>query len=193
MKNALIILVLLITKISCSQNLEQSWTFHSVTKDSTTLLKINENNDYLELKHRNFYYQLKAKNNLVASGNYIRKNNQLVFFYTQPSDTIRTYQITTLTDSTLTLSENNIKYKFLKKRTHPIKNDVTTNDVSEQIIKASSMNFSGILRGALGMLILISVCYLLSANKKAINWTLVASGLSLQIVFAFLLKLNFVI
>ncbi len=48
------------------------------------------------------------------------------------------------------------------------------------------LSISGIARGLLGMLFLIGVCYLLSSNRKKINWRLVVSGLGLQLVFAIL-------
>jgi CNT family concentrative nucleoside transporter len=41
-------------------------------------------------------------------------------------------------------------------------------------------------RGLLGMAVLIGICYLLSRNRKAINWRLVGSGIALQLVFALL-------
>lgn len=48
-------------------------------------------------------------------------------------------------------------------------------------------------RGALGMLFLLFVCYLLSNNRKAINWKLVCIGVVAQICFALgVLKVNFV-
>ncbi|MGI9159029.1 MAG: NupC/NupG family nucleoside CNT transporter [Saprospiraceae bacterium] len=41
-------------------------------------------------------------------------------------------------------------------------------------------------RGMLGMAILIGICYLLSRDRRAINWRLVASGIGLQLLFAVL-------
>lgn len=41
-----------------------------------------------------------------------------------------------------------------------------------------------ISRGALGMFFLILVCYLLSNNRRAINWKLVGMGLFAQVMFA---------
>ncbi|MEZ4918764.1 MAG: nucleoside transporter C-terminal domain-containing protein [Saprospiraceae bacterium] len=41
-------------------------------------------------------------------------------------------------------------------------------------------------RGLLGMAVLIGICYLLSRNRKAINWRLVGSGIALQLIFALL-------
>jgi len=46
-----------------------------------------------------------------------------------------------------------------------------------------------IIRGIIGIGIIIGIAYLLSNNKKKINWRLVLSGLGIQLVFAiFILK-----
>ena len=51
----------------------------------------------------------------------------------------------------------------------------------------------GMFRGALGIVILLGICYLLSSNRKAINWRLVAGGIILQVVLAVvILKVPFV-
>jgi CNT family concentrative nucleoside transporter len=39
-----------------------------------------------------------------------------------------------------------------------------------------------ILRGTLGILVLLGVCYLLSANRRHINWRMVGMGMSLQFI-----------
>jgi concentrative nucleoside transporter, CNT family len=44
-----------------------------------------------------------------------------------------------------------------------------------------------ILRAALGICVLLGVCYLLSANRKEINWRLVGIGMGLQISLAILI------
>lgn len=41
-------------------------------------------------------------------------------------------------------------------------------------------------RGLLGVVTLLGICYLLSRNRAAINWRLVASGIGLQLAFAIL-------
>jgi CNT family concentrative nucleoside transporter len=41
-----------------------------------------------------------------------------------------------------------------------------------------------ILRGALGLLILLGIAFLFSNNKKKINWKLVVTGVGIQIIFA---------
>jgi len=51
------------------------------------------------------------------------------------------------------------------------------------------MDFIDILRGFLGILLILAIAFLLSNNKKKINWRLVGAGLSLQLVFAiFIIK-----
>ncbi|MBU2493345.1 MAG: NupC/NupG family nucleoside CNT transporter [Bacteroidetes bacterium] len=51
------------------------------------------------------------------------------------------------------------------------------------------MDYIGVLRGIIGMGVLVGIAYLFSNNKKNINWRLVGSGLSIQFVFAvFILK-----
>ena len=44
--------------------------------------------------------------------------------------------------------------------------------------------FTGLLRGGLGIFFCLAVCFLLSNNRKAINWKLVGWGLGLQIFLA---------
>ena len=46
------------------------------------------------------------------------------------------------------------------------------------------MSFDSIIRGLIGIAVLIGIAYLLSNNKKKINWRLVGIGLALQFVFA---------
>lgn len=50
-----------------------------------------------------------------------------------------------------------------------------------------------LLRGALGMFFLVFVCFLLSNNRRAINWKLVLIGIVAQVTFALgVLKVNFI-
>lgn len=55
--------------------------------------------------------------------------------------------------------------------------------------KRLSMDIVSVIRGIIGMGVLIGIAYLFSNNKKNINWRLVGSGLGIQFVFAlFILK-----
>jgi len=47
-----------------------------------------------------------------------------------------------------------------------------------------NLGISSILRGMLGLIVILLIAYLLSSNRKAINWKVVGIGLMIQIVFA---------
>lgn len=56
-----------------------------------------------------------------------------------------------------------------------------------------SIGLESILRGVLGMAVLVGIAYLFSSNRKAINWALIGKGLLIQLIFAVLiLKVDFV-
>lgn len=61
------------------------------------------------------------------------------------------------------------------------------------IIDNQGFSVNSILRGVLGMVSLLIIAYLLSSNKKAINWKTVGAGLSAQLLIAIgVLKVPFI-
>jgi len=173
-----------------AQNIEKKWQFDAITnQNNETLFNINPAKDTLSLTTGEFNYTLSAKNNLKASGDYMLQNNLLVFYYNQPSDTIRRYKITEKTDSTLVFTENGVNYKF--------KNYTNSTELStapeDTIIPSQGTSFTSIWRGILGMISLILLAFLFSNNKKAIDWKTVGVGLSFQLLIAIgVLKVGFV-
>ena len=169
-----------------AQSVEKEWQFASVENlDGTSLFPINSENDVLTLDNGMFYYTLEAKDSLKASGDYILQNKLLVLFYNQPKDTIRRYRITELTDSTLVFTENNVRYSFQEAPTEAI--------VTDGIKPSQGFSMNGMLRGILGMLVLILIAFLFSANRRAVNWRTVGIGLAFQLVIAVgVLKVGFV-
>ncbi len=54
------------------------------------------------------------------------------------------------------------------------------------------MIIEDLLRGVLGIIVILSIAFIVSNNKRAINWRLIGIGLTLQIVFAvFVLKISY--
>jgi CNT family concentrative nucleoside transporter len=49
------------------------------------------------------------------------------------------------------------------------------------------MSIIAVLRGIIGLIVLIGIAFLISNNKKKVDWKLVGGGLGLQIVFAILI------
>lgn len=187
--------------IVSGQTIERDWNFSSIEDASgTSVLSISES-DNLSINEGSFSYSIAAMDSLQASGDYIFQNNLLVFFFNKPTDTIRRFRVSELTDSTLILSENNSTYKLSAPSQTEV-TDVTTSgtleDTSTSNLKLDpnqgvGISVNSIGRGMLGMFFLLLVCFLLSANRRKINWRLVGSGLALQLIFALLvLKVPFV-
>lgn len=69
----------------------------------------------------------------------------------------------------------------------------TQQPVGAALEMGEGITATSIGRGLLGMVFLIGICYLLSSNRRKINWRLVGIGLILQLVFAILIfKVDFI-
>ncbi len=182
MKHFLFTLFLACTALASVAQTEQgTWNFDNISNDrGQSLFNINPGNDTLLLANNTFYYRLLAKDSLVAQGDYMLQNDLLIFFYQQPTDTIRRYRITILNDSVLAFTENNIRYVFSKKAENK------TSALAIEASKGVGFNLTSLGRGIIGMVFLLAVCYGLSANRRKINWRLVLTGLALQLFFAVL-------
>lgn len=181
-----------ITSSTLAQNLDKKWQFDAV-KDSQgiSLYNIDATSDAIEFNKGEFSFFLKAKDSLQASGNYIHQNNLLIFYYDQPSEIVKTFKINTLTDSTLVLTNKDLSYflKFEKSKTTSSLTEASTST----IIPSEGFSMTSLLRGALGMFALILISFLLSKNRKAINWKTVGIGLIAQLALAIgVLKVPFV-
>lgn len=162
------------------QEIEQKWQFDAVENVNGSALFDISVSDTLQLKTGEFDYSIQAKK-LVASGDYMYQNNLLVFYYTKPKDTVRTYKISELTDSTLVFFEKDIIYKF-KARTAQETTPIIAN--ADDIIPSQGFSLESLWRGILGMASLIFIAFLFSSNRKAINWKTVGLGLAFQLIIA---------
>ncbi|QHI38304.1 Putative nucleoside permease NupX [Kordia antarctica] len=171
--------------------IDGTWNFSSIQNSQSESIIPTTNADKLTLKAGEFQYQLAAKDNLKATGDYIYQNNLLVFYYNTPTDTIRKYKITSLTDSTLVFNEKGVSYSFEKKV--EAKEVVASTENTSQIIPSEGFSTKSLIRGVLGMLVLLIIAFLLSSNRKAINWKTVGVGLVFQLIIAIgVLKVGFV-
>ncbi len=57
-------------------------------------------------------------------------------------------------------------------------------EVSNEIIPSQGFSVNSLWRGVLGMIFLVGISYLLSANRKKINWKTVGLGLAFQLLIA---------
>lgn len=172
--------------------IDGQWNFSSIQNAQSNSIIPITNADKLTLHAGEFQYQLAAKNNLNASGDYIHQNNLLVFYYNQPTDTIRKYKITSLTDSTLVFKEKGISYHFTKEK---VKEQITTTTdaTTSKIIPSEGFSTSSLIKGILGMFVLLIIAFLCSSNRRAINWKTVGIGLAFQLIIAIgVLKVGFI-
>jgi CNT family concentrative nucleoside transporter len=190
------IVVLFLMGNLTAQSIENRWVFNDIqTQEGTSLFEINTSTDIFSLQEGMFEYSLAAKNNLKASGDYIFQNNLLILFYTQPKDTIRRYRITELTQNNLSFTENNITYSFKAQQTKAAASVQQDDQIKtkEAIIPSQGFSFDSLWRGVLGMVTLLFIAFLFSANRKAISWRTVGLGLALQLVIAVgVLKITFI-
>jgi CNT family concentrative nucleoside transporter len=64
---------------------------------------------------------------------------------------------------------------------------------TSQILESQGFSFTSLWRGVLGMIALIGIAFLFSANKKAIDWKTVGLGLVFQLLIAVgVLKIGFI-
>lgn len=181
-----------ITSSTLAQNIEKEWQFDAVkNSQGVSLYNIDTTSDALEFNNGEFTFYLKAKDSLKASGNYLQQNNLLIFYYDQPSEIVKRFKITTLTDSTLVLTEKDVSYILKSEKTQAVA--TTTEASTSTIIPSQGFSMTSLLRGALGMVVLIFISFLLSSNRKAINWKTVGLGLALQLIIAIgVLKVEFI-
>ena len=175
-----------------AQTIEKKWVFNYIhSEQGTSLFEIDQSTDTFTLDNGAFEYSLAAKNNLKASGDYIFQNNLLVLFYNQPTDTIRRYRVTKLTQDSLSFSENNTTYWFKAADTAGAVNEIAQS--KDTIIPSQGFSFDSLWRGVLGMITLLFIAFLFSANRKAISWRTVGVGLALQLIIAVgVLKVAFI-
>ena len=70
---------------------------------------------------------------------------------------------------------------------------IAAQESTTEIVSSQGFTINSLLRGLLGMFVLVLISYILSANRKAINWRTVGFGLGAQIILAIgVLKVSFV-
>ncbi|TYQ00367.1 CNT family concentrative nucleoside transporter [Tenacibaculum adriaticum] len=194
MKKLLGLVFFCVSIITFGQNLEKRWNFSSIENTNGEQVTPISNDDFFNILDGKFEFSLKAKDSLKFIGTYIHQNNLLIFKYQQPSDTVRYYNVVELTDTNLTLSENNVLYKF----SSPVnlENTEVTEIVEvkkDEIVPSQGFSIGSLWRGVLGMIVLLIIAFIFSANRKGIDWKTVGLGLVFQLLIAIgVLKIPFI-
>lgn len=114
------------------------------------------------------------------------------FLFTCLITTASSYALTDFTFTQDTLAVQNIitqsQYEtVLDSLSNTSSNPINATNIETQLKTISpnvGFTFNGFVRGTIGMLSILLICYLLSANRKAINWKTIIVGLLLQLVLA---------
>ncbi|WP_408025303.1 NupC/NupG family nucleoside CNT transporter [Tenacibaculum sediminilitoris] len=194
MKKLFTFIMLCVTMITFSQSIEKKWNFSSITTTEGDSIVSIDPTDVFTLSEGNFTYSLVEKDSLQASGNYIHQNNLLIFNYKQPNDTVRYYNVVELTNEVLTLSEKNILYNFTAEPKVVLAQETEKEaEGTSKIIPSQGFSMKSLWRGALGMITLLIIAFLFSANRRGIDWKTVGLGLAFQLIIAIgVLKVPFV-
>ena len=192
LKKFLLLSSMLFSSILWCQSIEGQWQFESITKEGQSLFEINSQTDYFTLESDRFNYSLEAKDHLIASGTYELNDSVLRLNYTSPKDTIRYYQVQ-INQDTLRLKESGITYQFIANSTpsetisiEAANSELIPSTPSVPEIEGLNISLESLGRGLLGLSFLVLVGFLLSSNRRRIDWRLVGTGLLLQVVFAVL-------
>ena len=150
--------------------------------------KFKKGKEFLSLDMNGNYSSILK--NSFSKGIWLQNNNLIVFKQKTPSTIDLYLEIVELNENTLRLKKGNEILTFVSS-SHP--NFVILDKPSDKIIASEGFTLQSLFRGILGMLSLIFIAFLLSKNKKAINWKTVLIGLSIQIIIAIgVLKINFI-
>lgn len=174
-----------------AQSIEKKWQLDALQNDQgLNLGTVHPQTDFLELDKGEFNFYLQAKDSSRSSGSYLNQNALLVLYYDTPDERVSKFKIKTLTDSSLVLKKKDVTYVFSTPKEVPASEKELT---SAQIIPSEGFTMNGLLRGALGMFALLVLAYLLSANRRGINWKTITFGLAAQLLLAIgVLKVPFI-
>lgn len=197
MKKLFTFLFVITSFVTFSQELNKDWSFTSVKNGAGVELFSIDKTDLFSIDGDKFSYSLLDKDNLKASGSFIKQNNLLIFKYNQPKDTVRYYNIISLTEDDLVISENDVIYSFSsannQNTTTIVEKDEAKKDEFIYIKPSEGFSVNTLWRGVLGMFVLIFIAFLFSKNRKAIDWKRAFLGLSLQLLIAVgVLKVPFI-
>lgn len=176
----LFLIVFSITSAS-SQTISKNWQLEP-SGDSLAQQKNFGNASELNFQEGRFSFTEQSGKDTLASGDYLYQNKLLVLFYNTPKDTIQNLRVSALTDSTMVLSANGTTYE-LAARDQSV-TEVIPAKKAKEMIPSAGISTSSLIRGVIGMFVLILIAFLFSSNRKAVNWKTVGIGLAAQLTLA---------
>lgn len=163
-----------------AQELQNTWTLSTTDSLSAETLVLE-----------NGSFQL-TKKQQIFTGNYLNQNKVLVLYFDGAKDSVSTFKVQSITDSTLTLAQKGNSFNYSSK-TKPEATAKTDETNAVTLIVNQGFSIQSLWRGVLGMLVLLLIAFAFSVNRKAINWRTVGLGLGIQLLLAIgVLKVDFI-
>ncbi|EIJ38966.1 MULTISPECIES: NupC/NupG family nucleoside CNT transporter [Galbibacter] len=180
-KILLLLLAICFTGTLVAQDIEKKWSSSENTTSKSAISKLNFNEGDFNFTQKNNNYK----------GSYIFQNNNLIFYFDAPTDSLERYKVTELTDSTLVFGNKTNSYQLIA--TPSQDNVLVSEQEYQELIPNQGFSFNSLWRGVLGMASLLFIAFLFSSNRKAINWKTVGIGLAAQLILAIgVLEISFV-
>ena len=180
-KKIIIILILLALCVSSQgQSLVHHWR------------AIDENDqftkEYLDIKQDSTYRFSLSGGAISSSGQWSSTNGHVMIKDTVNNE-VFAIAYENLTDSSLVIIMLGKKYELINENNSlsEAASVVDMIDKAEQastVLPSEGITFMGVIRGVIGLLVLVFVLWLLSDNRRAISWKLVAYGVGSQILLA---------
>jgi CNT family concentrative nucleoside transporter len=189
MKNITLVFLLCLPVLLFSQTFQGEWEIQLDTNQQSYQYFEHQQN----IRFEDSLYKINhPSKELTHEGFFTITNNKLKLTPHLRSLDVVEFDINSSTDSLIVLNAEAFNLKLQKpQNTRLVEGAVTEN--SKAIIPNQSFSFTSLWRGALGMLSLLLIAYVLSSNKKAINWRTVGFGLLAQLILAIgVLKIPFV-
>lgn len=131
--------------------------------------------DSISFQNQRFSY-FTGIDSLNASGSFMVQGDFIALYPQEEHAIIKKFDLIKVNSDSLSLKNNNVAYNFLAKKAPPSTNVEIKNNLG--------FSFESFYRGLIGMIFILGFCFLLSKNRKKIDWRLVIVGITLQIVFA---------
>ncbi len=195
----------------------KKWSFNAINNSEGTAILATDSADFLTLTPNAFEYYVGAESNDTIRGTWSITDSTIQLTYDAPASiapidsaafvvldnapSIIFYhegnKVTTINNNEVTVDRQTSSLRIVSTNFNHLtlqQNNGTQYLLNYQpIVKDTSISWLSILRGLLGILTLLAIAWLFSANRKAISWSLVGKGLLIQIIFAIcVLKVPFI-
>ncbi|WP_405378042.1 NupC/NupG family nucleoside CNT transporter [Nonlabens sp. Asnod3-A02] len=159
--------------------IEGTWIF-----DTATIVDNTQGNaqdlDSISFSQQNYKFYT-GVDSLNSTGRFIIQNDFIALYPNSNNTQLKQFDLKKVNNDSLSIKNKDITYHFLIKKEETT---VATTSNNVQISNDLGFSFESFYRGLIGMFFILGFCYLLSNNRKKIDWRLVIVGVTLQVVFA---------